>query len=399
LTFTRPIAFIDIESTGTDPSKDRIIELALIVLKPDGTRTKWSSRFNPGRPIPPESTDIHRITDSDVADAPLFHDRAAELHRELHGKDLAGYNLRRFDLLILDEEFRRCALKLNVEDVLIIDCLGIFSKKAPRKLEDAVRRYCGREHTGAHGAAEDADATADVFLGQLQAHEDLQAMDLAAIADFSVFGDNKLADLAGKLYFDAGGDLRFSFGKHRSERVKDNPEYVGWMYGADFPGSTLDFLKNTEVEMVSHHQMSSSPNPALNSLPGARETAPDAAACLGAAVDAEVECEARARTWNSFSAPEQTPGSQYGQGTIPDEGCEVCKRQQVSYIEIELPDNSGDSEHVNFCGWLCLIQFASLRASRHQNSLRVQIEELEAKNQRMADDSYELDFYRAGCLS
>ena len=130
LNLTRPIAFVDIESTGCDVEKDRVIELALVVLRPDGTRTKWSSRFNPGRPIPPESTKINHITDSDVADAPRFCDLAAELHRELHGKDLAGYNLRRFDLQILDEEFRRCELKLNVEDVLIIDCLGIFSKKA-----------------------------------------------------------------------------------------------------------------------------------------------------------------------------------------------------------------------------------------------------------------------------
>jgi DNA polymerase-3 subunit epsilon len=100
------MAFIDIETTGLNSTKDRIIELGLVVLKPDGTRTTWSSRFNPGMPIPPETTEIHRITDSDVADAPLFRDWTAQLHRELHGKDLAGYNPRRLDLPILDEEFR-----------------------------------------------------------------------------------------------------------------------------------------------------------------------------------------------------------------------------------------------------------------------------------------------------
>jgi DNA polymerase-3 subunit epsilon len=239
----RSMVFIDIESTGTDVMRDRVIEIGVVVLKPDGTRTNWSSRFNPQRLIPPEATRIHGITDADVAEAPLFCDVAPRLHRGLQGKDLAGYNLRRFDLPLLDEEFRRCGMNLPVAGVRIVDCLGIFAKKQPRKLEDAVRRYCGREHSEAHGAAQDAAATVDVFLGQLQAYADLQAMDVEAIADFSLTSDNKPADLAGKLYFDRDGKLRYAFGKCRDIRVEDDPGYGRWMLSRDFPGSTLDVLR------------------------------------------------------------------------------------------------------------------------------------------------------------
>ena len=242
--FQRPVVSIDIESTGVNPVEDRIVEFAASVLMPDMTRKKYVQRFNPGIPIPAESTAIHGITDEMVADCPPFSDHAAEILRALSGKDLAGYNLLRMDLPMLDTEMRRCGLKLDIAGVRIIDCFQIFSKKEPRRLEDAVRRYCGREHTGAHGALADAEATVDILLGQMVEYDDLRAMNLDELAAFSA-GDRKIADLAGKMYRDADGDLRYAFGKARDVKVKDDPGFAHWMLrctSPPFPGSTVEIL-------------------------------------------------------------------------------------------------------------------------------------------------------------
>ncbi len=239
---TRPLASIDIESTGVDPVKDRIIELGVEVCHPDGGRMNWAQRFNPGMPIPAEATAVHGITNEEVADCLPFSARAPNIHAALRGKDIAGYNLRRLDLPLLDEEFRRCGLKLDLTGVQIIDAFGIFQKKEPRKLEDAVKRYCKRDHAGAHGAAADAEATLDVILAQVVEYEDLGAMDLEALAEYSRHSEQKYADIAGKLYYDAQGDVCYAFGKHKDSRVIDQPGYAEWMISKDFPGSTKDAL-------------------------------------------------------------------------------------------------------------------------------------------------------------
>jgi DNA polymerase III subunit epsilon len=240
---TKPLAFLDIESTGVDVVKDRIIELAVVVLNPDGSRKPWLQRFNPGIPIPAEATAVHGITDADVAGEPPFADHARRIWAALRGKDLAGYNLARFDLALLDQEFRRCGLKLDLSGVAVVDCFGIFSKKEPRKLEDAVRRYCGREHAGAHGAAADAEASLDVFLGQLEAYTDLGET-VPAVAAYSRISERELVDLAGKLYRDSDGDLCFTFGKHREQKVRLHRNYAAWMLDQNFPGSTVDALRD-----------------------------------------------------------------------------------------------------------------------------------------------------------
>jgi DNA polymerase-3 subunit epsilon len=242
-TLTRPIAFIDVESTGVDVVNDRIVEFGASILRPDGSRTPWVQRFNPGIPIPAAATEVHGITDADVDTCPKFSDWATRLAAALAGKDLAGYNLRRMDLPMLDEEFRRCGMNLNLDGVRIIDCFGIFSKKEPRKLEDAVRRYCGREHDGAHGAGADAVATVDVFLGQMDAYPELGAMPLEEVAAYSLVGDVKYADIAAKLYFDADGDVCYAFGKYKDRKVIEEWGYAEWMLSRDFPGSTCDVLR------------------------------------------------------------------------------------------------------------------------------------------------------------
>ena len=243
ITLTRPIAWLDIESTGVDPVHDQIIELAVVVQHPDGTRKEWCRRFNPGCPIPSEATAVHGITDADVADAPPFASFAARIHAGLQGKDLGGYNLRRMDLPMLDEHFRRHGMKLNLDGVRIIDCYGIFAKMEGRKLTDAIRKYCGREHEGAHGALADTIATADVFAGQIAAYPEMAAGTIDEIASFSQVGDQRYADLAGKLVYDSAGDMVYNFGKSKGVRVKDDPGFGWWMCGKDFAGNTLDVLR------------------------------------------------------------------------------------------------------------------------------------------------------------
>jgi DNA polymerase-3 subunit epsilon len=234
---------LDIESTGVDPCEDRIIELAFVVCYPDGTRKRACRRFNPGFPIPAEATAVHHITDEDVKDCPPFSDFAQKIWTALQGKDIGGYNLFRMDLPMLDEEFRRCDLKLDLTGVNVIDGFGIFQKKEPRDLAAAVRKYCGREHDGAHGAGADAEAHAEVIFGELEMYPDLAAMPIEEVAAFSRHGEVRYADLAGKLYYDAEGFIVYNFGKSKGVRVCDDPGFGRWMLGKNFPGSTQDVLR------------------------------------------------------------------------------------------------------------------------------------------------------------
>lgn len=243
LTLLRPLAVFDTETTGVDPVRDRLVEFGITVYHPDGTRKQWEQRFNPGIPIPKEASDIHGITDEHVKDCPPFSAFSLQIYKGLRGKDIAGYNVRRLDLPLLDEELRRCGLKLDIVGAQIVDAAGIFFNKEKRNLEAAVLKYCGRSHDGAHGAGADADATLDVFLAQLATYHDLAAMNLADIAAFSRLGDKDYVDLAGKLYRDEDGDLRYAFGKPKDIKVKDDPGFGYWMLGKDFAGHTVEVLR------------------------------------------------------------------------------------------------------------------------------------------------------------
>jgi len=244
---------LDLEATGIDPVKDRIIELAFVVVYPDGSRKRACRRFNPGMEIPPEATAVHHITDADVANCPPFADFAPQVVKALQGKDLAGYNLWRLDLPMLDEELRRCGLRLDIADSQVIDCYGIFANKEGRKLADAVKKYCGREHSDAHGAGEDAEATADVLFGQLSFYDDLADLELSKLAEFSRHGEVRYADLAGKLYYDADGDVCYAFGNSRNKKVRDDPGFAEWCLRKDFSGSTKEVLM-AELDRISEDQ-------------------------------------------------------------------------------------------------------------------------------------------------
>lgn len=249
MTLTRPLASIDLETTGVDPVEDRIIQFGVVMLHPDGHRTTFEQMFNPGVPIKPGATAVHGITDAIVADKPPFKDFAEKIYRGLKGKDLLGYNLRSLDLPMIDEELRRCGLSLDLAGVHVIDAFGIFAKKEPRDLAAAVKKYCHRDHAGAHGALADAEATLDVLAGQQSFYGDIAEMTLNQLAAFSKRDDVELVDLGGKLYRDKDGDVRFAFGKHRDVKIRDEMGFASWMMSKDFPGSTKDALR-VEIERV-----------------------------------------------------------------------------------------------------------------------------------------------------
>lgn len=173
LRLARPIVFFDLETTGTDPAWDRIVEIAVLRIEPDGRSEVRTRRINPERPIPPEATAVHGIRDEDVREAPTFRQIARSLLAFIGDADLAGYNLRRFDLPLLERELRACGLDLGVSRRRVVDVMTIFHRKEPRDLEAAVRFYLRREHEGAHGAEADVLAAAEVLDAQLAVYEDL----------------------------------------------------------------------------------------------------------------------------------------------------------------------------------------------------------------------------------
>lgn len=247
-TLERPLVALDTETTGVDPVLDRLVSIGVVVLNPDGTRKKWETLLNPEMPIPQGASEIHGIGDSDVANAPKFRDIAAGFSKALRDKDLLLYNGRRLDLPIIDEEFRRCGSRLDLTGIRVIDAFTVFQKREPRDLSAFVRRYSGRSHEGAHGAAADSEGTLDGYLGCLGEYEDLRAMTLDEQAQHSMHGDDpdrEPCDLAGKLYR-KGGAVYYAFGKAKDCTVQSDPGYAYWILKCDnppFPGSTRDALK------------------------------------------------------------------------------------------------------------------------------------------------------------
>jgi DNA polymerase III subunit epsilon len=246
LQLTRPIAFIDLETTGVNLANDRIVEIAIAKMMPDGSRQTRRKLINPGMPIPPESTEIHGITDEMVKDAPSFKSVANELKQYIDGCDLGGYNSNRFDIPLLMEEFLRAGIEVDLSNRRMIDVQHIFYQMEPRTLTAAVKFYCNRELEGAHGAEADINATIDVLLAQLQRYEQLgNTVD----SILGAIGEEKIVDYARRLVFDDKGVEVFNFGKYKGRPVADvlksEPQYYDWMMKGDFPLHTKQKL--TEI--------------------------------------------------------------------------------------------------------------------------------------------------------
>ncbi len=239
-----PLVFFDLETTGLNTTRDRIIEVSLLKVYPNGKEEVKTRRLNPEMPIPPESTAIHGITDEDVKDCPTFKQIAKSLADQLEGCDLAGFNSSRFDVPMLAEEFLRAGVDFDMSRRKFIDVQIIYHRREPRTLEAAYAFYCNKQLDNAHSAESDTRATYEVLKSQLDHYPDL-VNDIDALSkEYSSFNDN--VDLAGRMIYDEKGVEVFNFGKHKGKPVeevlKNEPSYYAWMMDGDFPLNTKQVL-------------------------------------------------------------------------------------------------------------------------------------------------------------
>ncbi len=243
LNLKRPIAFFDLETTGLDVSKDRIVEIAVLRIDPGGKKDSLHMFLNPGIPIDPRATAVHGIRDEDVADAPTFADIARQLALFLEGCDLAGYNCNRFDVPMLAEEFARAGVDFDFKDRRIIDVQVVFFKKEQRTLSAAYKFYLDREMENAHSAEADTEAAYEILKAQLDRYEDLEN-DVDYLAKFTT--QNRNVDLMGRIIYNDKNEEVFNFGKYKGQRVADvlrrDPAYYSWMMNGDFPEYTKRVL-------------------------------------------------------------------------------------------------------------------------------------------------------------
>ncbi|GAB3018098.1 3'-5' exonuclease [Niabella terrae] len=245
LQITKPIAFIDLETTGVNLGTDRIVEIAIVKILPDGTRNVKRKLIHPEMPIPQSSSDIHGITDEMVKEAPTFKQAAQELKQFLADCDLAGYNSNRFDIPLLIEEFLRAEVEFDMKGRRLLDVQNIFYKMEPRTLSAAYKYYCGKDLEDAHSAEADATATFEVLQAQLERYPEL-GNTVDTINKF--LGDEVIVDFA-RRFIMADGKEVFNFGKYKGQSVADvlarEPQYYDWMMRGDFPQQTKQKL--TEI--------------------------------------------------------------------------------------------------------------------------------------------------------
>ncbi|MDE6513496.1 MAG: 3'-5' exonuclease [Muribaculaceae bacterium] len=240
LNLTKPIIFFDLETTGVNFQNDRIVEISYIKVFPNGTEESKTIRVNPGRPIPPEATAVHHITDADVANERHFKDIAREIARTFQGCDIGGFNSNKFDLPLLQEEFIRAGVDdFDPSRCRLIDVQTIFHKMEQRTLVAAYKFYCNKDLTEAHSANADTRATYEVLKAQLDRYPELQN-DMDFLANFST--QRKGVDLAGRIVYDDHGREVFNFGKHKGKTVDEvfasDRNYCDWMQNSDFAADT-----------------------------------------------------------------------------------------------------------------------------------------------------------------
>lgn len=245
LKLERPLAVFDIEATGTSPRADRIVELAVIRVHPGGSRDTHVFRVNPQVPIPEEASRIHGIKDEDVADCPPFAGIAHRVLELLDNCDLAGFNILRYDIPLLAEEFIRAGLDFDPVSRRVVDAQRIFHRKEPRDLSAALSYYCGEMHLDAHGAEADALATLRVLESQLRKYSDLPH-DVAELDDYCNPRDPTWADRTGRLKW-SDGKLVINFGRKKgtplATLIEHDTGFIKWMLRADFPRDTREIVE------------------------------------------------------------------------------------------------------------------------------------------------------------
>ena len=243
LNLKKPIAFFDLETTGINIVNDRIVEISILKVDPDGTEETKTYRVNPTIHIPEKTSKIHGIYDKDVVDAPTFKDIAREIVSFIEGCDLAGYNSNMFDVPLLAEELIRADVDFDMKKRRLIDVQVIFHKMEQRTLAAAYKFYCGKSLENAHSAEADTTATYEVLKSQLDRYENLQN-DMDYLAGFSTH--NKNVDFAGRIVYNGKNEEVFNFGKHKGKKVEEifdrEPSYYSWMMDGDFPLYTKKVL-------------------------------------------------------------------------------------------------------------------------------------------------------------
>lgn len=250
LSLKRPIVFFDLETTGTNISHDRIVEISLVKVMPDGTEIVKTRRVNPEMPIPAEATAIHHITDEDVRNEPTFRQIAKSLAQIFTGCDIAGFNSNRFDIPLLDQEFQRADVDFDFGKARFIDVQTIFHKKEPRNLTAAYSFYCGKNLKDAHSASADTMATYEVLKAQLVRYEDLP-LDVAELSEYAC--QNRNVDFVGRLIYDDLHREVINFGKYKGrvaeEVLKADPSYYTWIMNGDFTKNTKDAFTRIKLRL------------------------------------------------------------------------------------------------------------------------------------------------------
>jgi DNA polymerase-3 subunit epsilon len=249
LNLKRPLAFFDIEATGINVGADRIVELSIIKLNPDGSEEVKTWRVHPGMPIPIESSLIHGIYDEHIVNEPLFKAIGADIAVFIGDSDLAGYNSNKFDIPMLMEEFMRAGIQFDLDQRHFVDVQNIFHQMEQRTLKAAYKFYCDKDIINAHSAEADTRATMEVLLAQIAKYELTEWEDKQGKRSVPVVGDvealhkftnlNRTVDFAGRMVYNDAGEELFNFGKHKGKKVEDifniEPSYYSWMMQGDFP--------------------------------------------------------------------------------------------------------------------------------------------------------------------
>lgn len=264
LNLKRPIVFFDLETTGLNIAHDRIVEIGILKIDVNGGKKEYHELLNPEIPISPEAASVHGYTNEMVADKPTFKEKAKEIAAFIGNADLAGYNILKFDLPLLMEEFLRVGCDFSLEGRDFIDVMNIFMKMEPRTLKGAYRFFCHAELEGAHGAAADTEATYEVLKAMLDHYEGVPyedakgnksqgpVNDMKELSRFSAHHQN--ADLCGQIIYDDEGKEVFQFGKHKGQRVEDvfrsiDRNYYDWMMNSDFPLYTKKLITAIKLRM------------------------------------------------------------------------------------------------------------------------------------------------------
>lgn len=267
LKLAKPLAIFDLETTGTNILKDRIIEMAIMKALPDGSVEEYYQVVNPGIPIPAQSAAVHGFKDQDVADKPPFEEVAHEVEQFLEGCDLGGYNAIKFDIPVLAEELARADIDLHIEKRRLIDAQRIFFAMEKRTLSAAYQFFCDKDLNelgqGAHSARTDTQATLEILDAQVQRYEGKAVKDNLEnelgtikndVATLHKLFNNNMVDLAGRMVFNNQGDIVFNFGKNRGVKVeevlKKQPQYYDWMMRNDFPIDTKNWLTKIKLSMA-----------------------------------------------------------------------------------------------------------------------------------------------------